>query len=137
MKSITVVIISGCLMLSGCGSTLPLVFIDKTSVGIAASTDTGGVDVSVGFDTKSAAIIPVAVRQKDKDGAVTAIVPLQAEDGSKKDAYSTFGNFTSDTKADGKNAAVAVGLGRFFATGMAAQLISSKLGDAMVIKAGE
>jgi hypothetical protein len=135
MKFVTVAFLSSCIALSGCGSTLPLVFIDKTSVGISASTDNGGVEVSVGFDTKSAAIIPVAVRQKDKDGNVTSIVPLQAEEGSKKDAYSTFGNFTSDTKADGKNIAVGVGLGRFFATGMAAQNISNELGKAMVEKA--
>lgn len=135
MKLITVTFLSGCIVLSGCGSTLPLVFLDKTSVGISASTDSGGMDVTLGFDTKSIAIIPVAVRKKDKDGNVDEIVQLQANDGAKKDAYSTFGNFTTDTKTDGKNAAIEIGLGRFFATGLAAQNIAAKLGEAMVKKA--
>ena len=61
---------------------------------------------------KSAAIVPIAVRREDSSGAVAGIVQTQAEaDGGKKDAYSTFGNFTLDSRAQA--AEVSVGLGRF------------------------
>ena len=58
MRRLAMVALPGSMLLAGCSSTLPLVFVDRTSVGISASTDTG-VEVSVGFDTKSAAIVPV------------------------------------------------------------------------------
>ncbi len=128
---IGMVAISG--VLTGCGSTLPLIFADKTSVGIDISGSEQGIDFVLGFKTKSVSIIPVAVRRKDKDGNVTEIIPVQAEDGEKRDAYSTFGNFTVDTQ--GETAAASVGLGRFFATGVAAQNIATELGKAMVEKA--
>jgi len=134
MRHTGILLLAGSVALTGCGSTMPLVFLDKSSAGIAVSTD-NGLDVSVGFNTISISLVPVAVRQKDKEGGVTAIESLQAEDGPKKDAYSTFGNFTTDTNADAKTASTSIGLGRFFATGMAAQNISTKVGEALVEKA--
>ena len=123
MRRLAMVALPGSMLLAGCSSTLPLVFVDRTSVGISASTDTG-VEVSVGFDTKSAAIVPVGLVKKDKDGNVAEIVPLKAENGNVTDAYSTFGNFNSSTRAEAVT--VSVGLGRFFATGVAAQEIAKE-----------
>lgn len=122
-------------MLSACGSTLPLTFADKTTVGVDVSASEQGVDLVVGFKTKSLAIVPIAVRKKDTSGNYSEVEKLQAEDSTKKDAYSTFGNFTVDTKAQAGTASASIGLGRFFATGVAAQNIANKVGDALVEKA--
>jgi len=115
--------------LGGCGSTLPLIFADKTSLGVGIEASEQGVDMVLGFKTKSIAIVPVAVRDKDKNFEKI----LTSTDGTKTDALSTFGNFNVDT--EGGVAAASIGLGRFFATGLAAQNIASKLGEAMVEKA--
>jgi hypothetical protein len=122
-------------LLAGCGSTLPLTFADKTSVGVDISASEQGAELAVGFKTKSLALVPIAVRTKDSSGHYTKVNTLQAEDGTKKDAYSTFGNFTLDSQGEAGTASVSVGLGRFFATGVAAQKISEEIGKAMVEKA--
>ena len=121
--------------LTGCGSTFPLVFTDKTTLGLEASGGgEGAPEITLGFKTTSVAVIPVAVRGKDQTSGVTDVMPLQAKaaDGSR-DAYSTFGNFTTDSGV--QTTSVSVGLGRFFATGIAAQKIAEKLGEAMIRKA--
>lgn len=121
--------------LVGCGSTLPLVFTDKTTLGIEASGGgEGAPEISLGFKTTSVAVVPVAVRRQGENGAVAEVVPLQAHAANgSTDAYSTFGNFTTDTSAGAATATV--GLGRFFATGIAAQNIAAKVGEAMIRKA--
>lgn len=92
-------------------------------------------------------MVPVAVKQEDANGNKDNIIPLQAtskdqgvsSDGNKPgteslklDAYSTFGNFTVDTETNPPD--TSIGLGRFFATGVAAQNIAEKLGDAWIEK---
>lgn len=134
----TIALMTCTVALTGCGSTFPLIFADKTSVGIDISGSEQGVDIALGFKTKSMSIIPVAVREKNKgiDGQkTTEIVPLQAKKGDQTDAYSTFGNFTVDTNAEGVPVSAKIGLGRFFATGMAADSIATKIGEALVIAA--
>jgi hypothetical protein len=137
MKLPIVCLMGGALMplfLSGCGSTYPLVFADKTTVGLEVSGGEGVPELVFGFKTKSVAIVPIAVRRKDGSGGVAEIVPIQGEAGGGiKDAYSTFGNFTFDSDVNATTASL--GLGRFFATGVAAQEISKKLGEAWVEKA--
>lgn len=130
------------MLLAGCaGSTLPVVFTDQTSVGIDISGTEQGVDLVLGFKTRSMSIVPVAVMRKDKDGNVVEVVRMGGKDKQKtndddgvvKDSFSTFGNFTVDTEVRGVTASV--GLGRFFATGVAAQKIAEKLGAAIVEEA--
>ncbi|MFH1218084.1 MAG: hypothetical protein V1706_16445 [Pseudomonadota bacterium] len=119
----------------GCGSTLPLVFTDKTTLGLEASGGgEGAPEITLGFKTTSVAVIPVAVRKKNQDGGVAEVIPLRAVSAdNSKDAYSTFGNFTTNSGVETTTASV--GLGRFFATGIAAQKIAEKMGEALVKKA--
>ena len=130
---------SAAMSLAGCaGSTLPVIFADKTSVGIDISGSEQGVDLSLGFKTRSLSVVPVAVMRKDKDGNVVEVVKMGGEDKDAKndvikDSFSTFGNFTVDTGVRGP--AAEIGLGRFFATGVAAQKIAKRVGDAMVERA--
>jgi hypothetical protein len=135
MKNILCLAVAGSAVVSlvGCGSTLPVVFADKTVLGVDISGSEQGADLSLGFKTRSLSIVPVAVRQKDAAGNVTGITLIEGKDVTKgeiKDSFSTFGNFTVDTGV--KGASASVGLGRFFATGVAAQKLAERLGDAMV-----
>jgi len=134
MNNIMSLAVAGAAMsLAGCaGSTLPVVFADKTVLGVDISGSEQGADLSLGFKTRSLSIVPVAVRQKDAAGNVTKIELIEGrgKDEDVKDSFSTFGNFTTDTGV--KGVAASVGLGRFFATGVAAQTLADKLGEAMV-----
>jgi len=134
MKNVMSLAVAGAAMsLAGCaGSTLPVVFADKTVLGVDISGSEQGADLSLGFKTRSLSIVPVAVRQKDADGNVTKIELIvgKGQDKDVRDSFSTFGNFTTNTGVQG--VAASVGLGRFFATGVAAQALAEKLGDAMV-----
>jgi hypothetical protein len=98
---------------SGCSSEgdLPLIFGQSHTVGlsISGSTTDQGVELTLGY--------------KDKDLALVPIEPQAvADNGVNKDALSTFGSFSLD--AEGQATVVKAGLGKFFATGMAARVLA-------------
>ena len=67
------------LAVAGCGSTLPLVFVDKTNVGLEINgpnaEGTSG-SIVLGFKTRSAAVVPVAVKKETNNSNST---PISAE----------------------------------------------------------
>lgn len=137
----------GALALSGCASdmprNMPLVFGESITVGIgvgASAADNGG-DFTLGFKSKDIAVIPVVVYdqagnptlvQAENDERNQAAKAVQgagdskttttkpAEKVSSKDALSVLGVFSTDTSGTGRS----VGIGKFFATGAAAQRIA-------------
>jgi len=116
--------------LAGCSSTptnMPLVFGESITVGIsiAATTTDQGADFTLGYKSKDVAIVPVSVLKTDGGveklqahitNTATADVPGSTSD----DAYSVIGQFSVETGQQGHQ----VGLGKFFATGQAAQVLS-------------
>ncbi len=72
------ILMCGCLLLTaGCGSTLPLVFVDKTNVGLEISgpnpaEGTSG-SIALGYNTRSAAVVPIAVKRKTDNSTETAL----------------------------------------------------------------
>jgi hypothetical protein len=115
----------GALLLGACSSSqnMPLIFGQQQTVGIsigASTTDQGG-EFVLGYKDKNIAIVPVTVIQKD--GSSTLVKSVVAGKDAKTpstDAMSVLGQFevSSDTKSNN------VSLGKFFATGLAAQKLA-------------
>lgn len=133
--------------IAGCATdfprNMPLVFGESITVGVGVGTSTaeGGGDFTLGVKTRDVAVIPVVTY----DHAGNPI-PLRAENDEKskagqvaqdnngvattttnpkekivlRDAFSVLGVFSTDTSATSKT----VGIGKFFATGAAAQRIA-------------
>jgi len=111
---------------TGCTSVptnMPLVFGETLTVGIsiAGTTVDQGADFTLGFKSKDVAVIPVSVLKTDgsveklKATGVAGTPPVIVDD-----AYSVIGQFSTDTSTTGQK----VGLGKFFATGQAAQFLA-------------
>lgn len=121
MKSFTVLAAStAVVLLSGCASTLenpPMVFGKSLTVGIgiSASAPEQGGDFTLGVSSKNIAVVPVTVTQNDK-----AHTQIQSTSGKDyQDALSVLGQFHVDAQNGPK-----VGLGEFFATGLAAKKLA-------------
>ena len=108
-------------ILSGCaasGINMPLVFGQSHTVGISISGSTAdqGADLTIGYKDKDIAIVPVTISQKD--GANTQV--KSSAGAGHEDALSVLGQF--ELSADAKQ--VEAGLGKFFATGIAAKTLA-------------
>ena len=117
----------GLIALGGCGNvdSSHLIFGQQITVGlsISATAPDQGAELTLGFKAKDIAIVPVAVKKNggyDLMGAETKTTNGPVT-GEIHDAFSTFGQFSMDT---GGNSTVSVGLGKFFATGNAAQVLA-------------
>ena len=114
----------------GCQSSSMLVFGQSQTVGITiggAASDAGA-EMTVGYKDRNVAIVPVALMPEKNATAKDAMLvtsTVGAEDGDK-DALSVLGQFEVSAKAQDAQ----VGLGKFFATGLAAQ----KLADGFACK---
>ncbi len=123
--------VSTALALAACGNvdSAHLVFGQQHTVGltIAGSGPTQEAELTLGFKDKNIAVVPVAV--KNEDGTYTKLgggIPEGENGGSAADAYSTLGQF--ELKA-GSDSGPNVSLGKFFATGTAAQVLSQGFAD--------
>jgi hypothetical protein len=110
-------------MVSGCNSSpdLPLVFYQATTVGITANASPAQAspEISLGYRDTDVAVVPVT----SNGNAIRAKNPNQVA-GSKgkfEDALSVFGQFQVDTSAGTTSN---IGLGKFFATGLAAEQLA-------------
>ena len=109
-------------VLAGCSEVpknMPLVFGETITfgVGISGSTADQGVDVTLGLKTKNIAVVPVTMETSGGDRKqLTA--NLQA---GHQDALSTLAQFESKTEA---GTTATIGLGKFFATGLAASQLA-------------
>lgn len=128
IRQVAILIGAGSL-LGACSSAPVLVFGQSHSVGIAiggAASDAGA-ELSVGYKDRDIAVVPVAV--VSKDGAVNQeTMRVNSTVGGATDAMSVLGQFEVSAKAQTPD----VGLGKFFATGLAAQ----KLADGFACKLG-
>jgi hypothetical protein len=122
--------------LCGCRSSPVLVFGQSHSVGISigGAASESGAELTLGYKDRDIAIVPVAI--VPNEGAtlkeaklVNSSVRSAAGAGQDTDALSVLGQF--EVSAKGKDADV--GLGKFFATGLAAQ----KLADGFACKLGD
>jgi len=126
----TIATAGAALALAGCGNadSSHLVFGQQHTVGltIAGAGPTQEAELSLGFKDRNIAVVPVAV--KNQDGTYMTLgggIPQGADGGSAADAYSTLGQF--ELKG-GENGAT-VSLGKFFATGTAAQVLAQGFAD--------
>lgn len=110
------------ILLAGCATgngEVPLMFGSTNVIGVSIGgnvADTGG-EFVVGYKGLDVAVIPVSAVQSGTEKF------LGATGGKHVDSYSVIGQFSADAgkSGDGANA----GLGKFFATGMAARTIAS------------
>lgn len=136
MKKVAFVPLAAIALLSGCATDLPrnmpLVFGESITVGIGigATTADQGADFTLGFKSRDVAIIPVVAY--DNAGNPQKIQATVAETAASQgtnpggktvnaDSYSVLGQFGTTADGSGKR----VGLGKFFATGAAAQQLSA------------
>ena len=112
-------------VLAGCAeghNSHPLVFGTATTLGVSvgATAASGGTpELTVGFKRAEIAIVPTTVPAKDLSNPdKQKIRGLGEGTTNPEDALSTFGSFESDTTTN------SVGIGTFFATGVAAQRLA-------------
>jgi hypothetical protein len=132
--------------LAGCNipDSTPLIFLQTTTVGISATTTAaqGTPELSLGYRDVDLAIVPVIAGGKkiagkapvNPDGSLNPPAPdnaalaLTTADGKKSksfsDALSVFGQFQVDTSA-AVTSGPSAGLGKFFATGLAARSLAT------------
>lgn len=117
--------------LGGCASvsTPPLFFGELVTFGldVGATPGSAGADFTLGYRDRNLAIVPVSAIN---NGKANEIVAWSQEDGSnRRDALSVFGQFRSQAGPAGDQNAQPgsrkVKLGRFFATGLAANNLAS------------
>lgn len=125
MKSKTLLPAAALALLAGCAGNqpLPLLFGQSQTVGIALAVtapEQGG-ELSIGYRDKNIAIVPT---QQMSDGSGSTNV--------NKDALSVLGRF--DVEAGGAQP-LSASIGKFFATGIAAQSLAS--GFACEVSAGK
>ena len=122
---------AGILGLTGACSDLnelPLIFGQSHIVGLniaASATTDQPIDLTLGLKDRDFALVPIdPPAQADREIGATVANGQQTDSGTSidRDALSTFGQFELDAKA--KAAAAEVGLGKFFATGMAARILA-------------
>ncbi len=126
MRKLSIVIILS--ILSGCSdpSHAPLFFSQTQTLGIGVGSGNAGgpADVTVGFRSQNVAVVPTVAGLEEQPGRI------EANAGGNTDALSTFGSFESNASSEG------VGIGQFFATGLASQRIATGLGCAASASAG-
>jgi hypothetical protein len=105
------------------GNTM-LVFGQTQTLGISiggSATDQGAT-FTLGYQDKNFAIVPATVRQPD--GSSTQVLSTvgnpKSRPGQSQDALSVLGQFSVNTSTKSAD----VGLGKFFATGLAAQKLA-------------
>lgn len=118
-------------LLGGCASapgTTMLVFGQTTTIGIAVggSVTDQGASFSLGYQDRNFAIVPATVQQAD--GGATQVRSVASDTGpggrqSSEDALSVLGQFDVQSRTDGSGR-VDIGLGKFFATGLAAKVLA-------------
>jgi len=108
--------------LAGCSSSQnqPLLFLQATTVGISASTtgSTETPELALGYRDIDVALVPVT----DEAGHPIRAKYPDATGAKFSDALSVFGQFQVNANAGTTTSA---GLGKFFATGLAAQQIAA------------
>jgi hypothetical protein len=106
--------------LSGCGNLdgNSLFFGQQQTVGvtISGSAPEQGGELTLGYKDRNIAVIPVAVKKPDG----TPEIVYSTTENDWRDGFSVLGQF--EVKAD--SASPKVGLGKFFATGQAAQFLA-------------
>ena len=136
------------LTLGGCGNLegANLIFGQKHTVGltIAAATTDQSAELTLGYKDQNFAIVPVAVR--NNDGSIEHITSISTgpQDQPFEDALSVLGQFelkAGTTGSAGSDAAASgtgpnVGLGKFFATGLAARKLAQGFADEMCGRSG-
>lgn len=131
MKAILLTAMPVAIALAGCatGSEAPLLFGSNKVFGVSiggSATDTGG-EFVVGYKGQDVAVVPVSTVASGDETFVGAIAP-----NGYQDSYSVLGQFHADTKKPKKGANA--GLGKFFATGNAAQNLATGFKDKMGAK---
>ena len=119
-------------VLSGCEAVPnpPLVFAQSQTLGvtIAGSPAAQGGEFTVGYRDWNMAVVPVTVTQGD--GSVTALTASANEQAGQdfQDAFSTLGQFEAEVEG---GTSPKVGLGKFFATGLAAKVLADGFAKSM------
>jgi hypothetical protein len=129
MRRTTIMMSLAAMTLAGCATssnnTLPLIFGQQNTLGVSMGGDASsqGVELTLGYKDRNIAFVPVVAR----DGAgQLQFVNATASDGFR-DSFSVLGQFSAE--ADSR--AGKVGLGKFFATGMAARSLADGFSDAI------
>ena len=121
-----------CGVLSGCEvvPNPPLVFAQSQTLGvtIAGAPASQGGEFTVGFRDWNVAVVPVTVTQGD--GTVTALTASANKEAGQdfQDAFSTLGQFEAEVEG---SSSPKVGLGKFFATGLAAKVLADGFAKSM------
>lgn len=147
--------ILGPVLLSGCAQST-LLFASGTTVGVKIGTTAQQVPViQVGYDQLDAVILPLAMDRKRHTGTQNSIcgylyenpIPPDIKTGDlvksckfesigsdkSRDSYSVYSNFSAkigaNTAMANKSANVDITLGKYFATGMAAERLAANAGN--------
>jgi len=125
MKACQALLLSGvALACAGCATNqpVPLLFAQSQTLGVSigGTAQEQGVDMTLGFRDRNLAIVPVSTPQAGGTYTQLAAKVTADDNASGSDAFSVLGQFDANT--DAKTAKV--GLGKFFATGIAARRLA-------------
>ena len=127
--------LSAVMAVAGCGAAdnPPLVFTETNNIGItvASSPAAQGGELTLGYRSLDLAVVPVTVTQADGSATSLAVNIRDAEGVEANDTFSVLGQFEANAQAP----EAAVGLGRFFATGLAAQKLADGFGKKLAATA--
>ena len=121
----SILAIAGAMLLAACGNvdSAHFIFGQQQSVGlnISASAPEQGGSLSLGFKDRNIAVIPVVVKNQDGTYTLVGAANKTGPETDINDSYSALGQFELNS---GQNGTASVGLGKFFATGIAAQKLA-------------
>lgn len=118
--------VSICALLGGCAQNLntPLLFGQTQTVGVTVngSSTQQAAELTLGYRDFNVALVPVAVTSESGQ-----VLPVRSSVGGRQagDAYSVLGQFDVDANSTLPSAK----LGKFFATGLAAQKLADGFSD--------
>ena len=111
---------------------------DTFGVSLAGSATDQGAEFTLGYRGRNFAIVPVVV--EEDDGTFKQIEATGVDVDGKtevKEAFSVLGQFEANTVAEAQvNLKTTVGLGKFFATGLAARQLAAGFAAKMASNSG-
>lgn len=128
MRCKLILVLGATLIMPGCGDReRTLTFAQVEVLGIQTSAGAGSpqpVELTLGYKGVNYANVPTVVRARDESGVERDIVLTSKGPGGREDALSVYGHFKAQA-----GAAPTASLGKFFATGVAAQVLADKTGQ--------
>lgn len=132
----SILTLSGAVFLSACttGESENLVFgqADTLGISIGLNTTNQTPELVLGYKGANIAVVPVAIKNDSGEVVPIGSVNEASEEDGAGDAFSVLGQFSGEASAQQQSAS----LGKFFATGLTAQVLAGGFACGIAAEAG-